>query len=262
MTKINSLDEFLNITKIANLKNLNCYLFPDEINSLSKNNQLYYEKDDSTLQIIVKYPRYNKIYFYGNENFNFIDFPSTLPIITDISYSNILKEKDEALKKRLNELGFVVNSSSSKMTSNNFDVDFEISNFTIEKINKSEIDTVYDIWEENFDPVENLLYDKKEILENLDSIFVLKNKKHILGCMQIILSRRFGMIQRIAIKKDYQGKGLGRTLESFYINYCKSLGITNLMLYTIDSNKKAQAFHKKFGFEFDGKHNIQLMLRR
>lgn len=262
MKKISSLNEFLSITKIANLKNLNCYLFPDEIKIFAENNQLFYEQNDSTLQIIVKHSRYFKIYFYGNENFSFISFPSSLPIITDISYSNSLKEKDLKLKESLEKQNFFINSSSSKMTSKNFDIDIQNSNYKIEKLAKDEIDVIYNIWEENFNPIENLLYDKSEILENIDSIFVLKDDKSILGCMQLVLTSRLGMVQKIAIKKEFQRKGLGSVLESFYINYCKSLGITNLMLYTIDSNLKAQTFHKKFGFEFDGKHNIQLMQRR
>ena len=267
MKKFDSFDEFVDVTKQAqeqNMKNLNCYLFPDEIKLLIEKQSLFYVKNDTTLQIITKHGRYFKVYFYGTDNFSFVEFDNlSLPVITDISYSQNLKERDLILKQKLLNMNFEINSSSSRMTSTNADISIRGCDYLIEKMNKNQVQDVFDIWEENFDPIQNLLYDKSEILENINSIFVLKNKeKKVVGAMEIITSAKTGIIQHVAIKKEFQNKGLGSYLEAFYIKFCKSLGINTFLLYTIDDKLSVQNFHKKFGFDFDGKHNIQLIYRR
>lgn len=266
MKKFDSFEEYIDVTKkaqIAKMKNFNCYLFPDEIKKLIQKGNLYYFSDDNTLEVIAKHGSYYKIYFYGTENFLFLNFDNdSLPIITDIAYSNTLKEKDLAFKEHLQMLGFKINSTSSRMRSDKINFDIKNTEFTIEKSQPKDVQDILSIWEENFDITENLVYNKDEALENIDSIYVLKNKVGlIVGAMQIVLNSNSGMIQHVAIRKDFQHKGLGSILEAFYINHCKILGIKTLLLYTLDSNVNAQNFHKKFGFDFDGKHNIQMIYR-
>lgn len=267
MKKINSFDEYIEITKQAQamqMKNFNCYLMPDEINLLIQNEKLFYLRNDSTLEIIAKHGRYFKVYFYGTEGFSFIESQDfSMPIITDITYSFDMKEKDMCLKKKLEKMGFAVNATSSRMSSHNFEFKLPKIDYNLEKLSLDEVVEVLKIWEENFNPIKNLIYTEEEIVQNKDSIFVLKSKEGlVVGAMEIVLNSRSGMIQHIAIKKEFHHKGLGSCLEVFYIKLCKSLGIQTLLLYTIDSNLNAQNFHKKFGFEFDGKHNIQMIYRR
>ena len=262
MIVFGSFDEYIDITKQAQqekMRNINCYLFPKEIDLLIKKRCLFYVQNDTTLQIIAKRGRYFKVYFYGKEDFSFIKFDAqNLPIITDISYSQNLKERDLKFREKLLSGGFVVNSSSSRMQSKNMDFNIQNEAFYVEKMNSEDVQAVMDIWNENFDAVKSLLYSKEEMLENKEAIYVLKNHfGDVVGAMEIILSSSTGIVQHIAVKKTLQGRGLGSVLESFYINQCKTLGIGTLLLYTIDDDLNAQKFHKKFGFDFDGKHNIQ-----
>lgn len=266
MKKFNTFEEYVDITKMAQLakmKNINCYLFADEIKNLIKKEQLHYIINDTTLEIFVKHERYLKCYFYGKDDFSFVKPEGeSLPIITDIAYSLSLKEKDLFFKQKLEGMNFNVNATSSRMASKTMDCQTKFVGFKVEKAKTSYVNDILRIWEENFDPIQNLLYDKKEIEENIDSIYVLKNSDNcVVGAMQIVLNSKSGIIQHVAISKEYQRKGLGSILEIFYINYCKMLGINTLLLYTIDDNFNAQNFHKKFGFDFDGKHNIQMIYR-
>ena len=267
MIKFLSLDEFVLLTKMAQdsgMKNINCYLFPNEVEIMIEKGQISYLQSKTTFQVIVEYGRYFKVYFYGKDDFSFIDFVSkTKPIITDIAYSNVMREKDVLLKEKFEKMGFEVKSRSSRMKSQNFDFDIKNDDYKIEKMAADERKYVLEIWEENFDATNDLLYDADELWEKQDDVFVLKNKaENIVGVIEISQNSRAGFMQKLAIKKSAQGKGLGSYLESFYINYCKSLGFNNLLLYTIDDNFRAQNFHKKFGFDFDGKHNIQFIYRR
>lgn len=266
MKSFNSLQDFIEITKEAQkhgYKNLNCYLMPNEIIKLIGKNALSYIFNENTLQIIIKADRFIKVCFYAND-FVFTPFESNLPIIVDIPYSGKMNERMLDFKQKLLSQGFCLNSETTRMSLSNFDkMPINVEGFAIEKLNAHDIDEVYQIWEENFDAVEDLLYSKEEIKTCENKIFVLKDKENnIVGAVEIVINGMYGWVQKIAVKKFHKGKGFGGILERFYINTCKSLGIKTLLLYTINSNLNAQQFHKKFGFMPDGKYNCQFIYRR
>lgn len=267
MKKFKNFDEYIQIVSVAQknkLNNINCYLMPDEIKSLINAEKLSYLCNENTLQLVVENQRYCKIYFYGNLDFEFIPFKTDKPILTDLAYSNVKTPNFLNLQNKFADLGFCINSSVTRMDCNNFDnYNCKETQFIVDKLQKEEIDEVYNLWEENFDFVESLLYGKDEIINLLNQIYVLKDKQnHIYGAMELIINNNVAWIQKIAIKKAYQGKGLGAVLENFCLNKCKTLGIKKILLYTVDSNLNAQSFHKKFGFKPDGKFNCQYIKRR
>lgn len=261
MKKFESIDEYYQIvsdTQKSKLKNINCYLLPNEINDLIKNSRIGYLADDNTLQIIVDYDRLVKVYFYGNEDFDYLDFDAQKPIVTDLPYVNEKDEKFHKNEKKLKDLGFAFSSSSTRMAYNNFDMQKCYENdLTIDKMRAEDVDYVYKIWEENFDPVHNLLFSKDEIIDNMDTVYVLRDKcGRVAGVTQLIVQGNMAWIQKIAIGKSHQGCGLGGVLEQFCLTTCKSLGIKKILLYTVDGTT-ASTFHQKFGFVPDGKFNCQ-----
>ncbi len=265
MQKFNNYDEFIEITKLAQQnqqKNINCYLMPNEINELIIKEKLYYLQNNTTLQIIRKHDRFYNVSFYATEKFNFTLFDSNLPIITDIPYSIKICDKIKLFVLSLQKQGFKLNCESSRMRKKNTNIDTNKinNNFKIDNITEQEIDKVYEIWESNFNYLTDLLYSKNEIQEHKNDIYVCKDDNgNILGAMEILLKGNNAWIQKIAIKNELKGKGIGTIMENFYINKCKTLGINSLLLYTINDNMSAQNFHKKFGFNFDGKHNCQYL---
>ena len=265
MQKFNNYDEFIEITKLAQQnqqKNINCYLMPNEINELIIKEKLYYLQNNTTLQIIRKHDRFYNVSFYATEKFNFTLFDSNLPIITDIPYSIKICDKIKLFVLSLQKQGFKLNCESSRMRKKNTKIDTNKinNNFKIDNITEQEIDKVYEIWESNFNYLTDLLYSKNEIQEHKNDIYVCKDDNgNILGAMEILLKGNNAWIQKIAIKNELKGKGIGTIMENFYINKCKTLGINSLLLYTINDNMSAQNFHKKFGFNFDGKHNCQYL---
>lgn len=264
MKNFKSLEEYIEITQQSQskgVKNINCYLMPNEITELIDENRLFYIKNHDTLQIMVKRDRYFKVYLYGNEEFRFESFETDLPILIDIPYSIKMNSRLLEFKEKLEQQGFILNSTTTRMSCPIFDADCKLGDFVIEDLHNDQIEEVYNIWEENFDPIQNLLYSKEEIKNCKNKIYILKENDNVLGAMEIVLNGTNGWVQHIAIKRECQGRGLGGILESFYINYCKSLGIKTLLLYTIDSNVNAQRFHTKFGFIPDGKYNCQFIFR-
>lgn len=265
MKKFENFQEFTDTiinAQRSKLKNINCYLMPNEITALIENSQISYLSNESTLQIIVEHDRFVKVYFYGNENFSFIPFSCDKPIITDLPYAIEKGEKFQRLNEALTR-NFALNSSATRMMLEIDDTqEFNSTDMTIDLMTPSEIDDVYQIWEENFDPNKNLLQSKAEIARDQNPIYVLKDKDGgIFGVSQLVIEGKNAWIQKIAIKRGCQGLGLGGILEKFCITLCKSLGIKKILIYTIDGDR-ASSFHKKYGFYPDGKHTCQYILRR
>lgn len=267
MIKFKNYDEYIEKTRQAlerKLKNLNCFLLPEKIKQLIDEGILYYLEDENVFEIIVKNDEYYKVSFYSNDNFKFLNFDSDRPIITDLPYSNDMNDKVKKIATLFEKEGFAVNCKSSRMIKNDFNVpNFKYNtNVTIDSLSDKTIDAVVDIWQENFDKIQDLLYSKRELMKYADNIYVLKDEEsNVIGAAEITIESGSGMISKIAIDKSYHGKGYGSFLEIFYINYCKMLGLKRLLLYTIDDNISAQNFHKKFGFVEDGKHNCQYIFK-
>ena len=267
MEIIESFDVYNNLIKEAqqkNLKNFNCYLMPNEIKDLINQNKLFYVKSDNVLQIMIKEYYFFKVSWYANESFSFIKFDSVLPIITDLPYNIKMSEKQIKIADLITKQGFVVNCESSRMIKTNFDIPLNehlFEGYTITKMGKSDVNAINKIWIDNFDPIKNLLNSESEI-QAMSNIYVCKNSENeILGAMEIVCEGNNGWIQKIAVDKSLQSKGIGSFMEIFYINMCKMLGLRNLLLYTIDDNISAQNFHKKFGFVPDGRHNCQFIFK-
>lgn len=266
MKRFESLDEFVEKTKeaqIKKLKNINCFLMPAEVSRLVKEERLFYCETDNVLQIVVKHDRYYKSFWYANEYFEFVKMDVSLPIITDIPFSKIMSDKMKYFEEKILSSGFKLNCSSHRMALKAEDeVPNDCGEYKIDLFKEEDLENVYNLWENSFDVVKNLLYSKNEILSCENPIYVCKDKEgNFVSAMELIFSGNYGWVQRIAVDKKYRGEGIGSIMEKFYINKCKSLGITNLLLYTIDGDYVAQSFHKKFGFLPDGKCNCQYVYR-
>lgn len=66
----------------------------------------------------------------------------------------------------------------------------------------------------------------------------------------------------ILVHQDYQGKGLGKQIFTFLLNYLeqKRPDILRLELFTRDSNTKAIEFYEKLGFKIEGKFENRVLL--
>lgn len=269
MIKIESFEQYVEITKHAmarKLRNINCFLMPDEIKKLIEKQEIFYIENENVLQLIIKKDRHTKVFWYSNENFEFLPFEESLEIVTDLPFSVKMSERYIEFANKLKKTGFEINSTNSRMCASVDDYDKNIKNIGNLKIipmREFDIDDVYNLWEENFDPLMNYLYSKKEITELETEVYVCLNEKDkFVGAMELTITNTYGMVSKIAVAEEYKGCGIGSIMEDFYIKRCKSLGIKNLLLYTIDTNVGAINFHQKFGFKYDGKYNHQYIYRR
>ena len=80
--------------------------------------------------------------------------------------------------------------------------------------------------------------------------YVYKNDKEVIAVCLInnIQSYKEINIDLICVKKEYQGKGLGKSLLQFCINNCINKGFYEFILHVATTNQKAINLYKKLGF--------------
>jgi len=70
------------------------------------------------------------------------------------------------------------------------------------------------------------------------------------GCARIRIINRYAKLERIAIVEKYRGRGFGRQLTDFLIEYCKQKDVDEIRLH---SQTYVADFYKKLGFLERGK---------
>ncbi|WP_457639850.1 ribosomal protein S18-alanine N-acetyltransferase [Persephonella sp.] len=117
-----------------------------------------------------------------------------------------------------------------------------IADFSPEK----ELDAVFNLLKENFKNP----WSKEHIISS--NPFSVKKvaylNKSLAGFLagEIIFSE--ASITMIAVKKEYQGKGVGSFMLDWFYSVAKKEGVKNIWLEVSADNKKAVEFYKKRGF--------------
>ncbi|NPA13502.1 MAG: ribosomal protein S18-alanine N-acetyltransferase [Aquificae bacterium] len=57
-----------------------------------------------------------------------------------------------------------------------------------------------------------------------------------------------GAVLMLAVKKEFQGKGIGKSILNWFISYCKKQGVKNVWLEVSAENQKAIQLYSNLGF--------------
>jgi len=126
-----------------------------------------------------------------------------------------------------------------------------VNNLEIKLVkNKEELDQVIEIRKNVFVKEQKVPLDLE--LDGLDSeaehvIVYLGNEP--IGCARI-RKNKYAKLERIAIIKKYRGKGFGKRLTEFLVDYCKQKNFDEIRLH---SQTYIRDFYKKCGFKIRGK---------
>ena len=80
--------------------------------------------------------------------------------------------------------------------------------------------------------------------------FIAYFRNRPVGCARIRTIKGYAKLERIAISTGYRGKGFGKELTNFLIDYCKKRGFSEMHLH---SQTYVSDFYKKLGFKPVGK---------
>jgi len=90
--------------------------------------------------------------------------------------------------------------------------------------------------------VDGLDHEAKHVIAYLDNEAV--------GCARV-RTNKYAKLERIAIIKEHRGKGFGKQLTDFLVNYCRKEGFDEIRLH---SQTYVSDFYKKCGFKGIGKN--------
>ncbi len=87
--------------------------------------------------------------------------------------------------------------------------------------------------------------------------FVARIENQVVGFITSVRSLAVGLdngfihITGLAVKKNWQGNGIGKMLLEHHEDYAKSVGVTSILLNSGMRRKEAHAFYEKNGFSKD-----------
>ena len=91
---------------------------------------------------------------------------------------------------------------------------------------------------------------KEEIIDKGGYIFFALYKSDVVGTMAL-MPREEGVyeLNKMAVRKDLRGKGIGHQLINFIIHYAKENNYKSLILYSNSVLKNSIHLYNKFGFK-------------
>lgn len=120
---------------------------------------------------------------------------------------------------------------------------------TIREMAFEDLDQVMEIENENF-TVPWTAEGFFTYLLRMDALFlVAEEKEKILGYCGVIMAADEGDITNVSVKKEQQGRGIGKELVTELIRRTKEQGVTALFLEVRESNQAALGLYEKMGFE-------------
>ncbi|MFH1256439.1 MAG: GNAT family N-acetyltransferase [Candidatus Diapherotrites archaeon] len=83
-------------------------------------------------------------------------------------------------------------------------------------------------------------------------MFKLSDRKGIAGFLELQLREEKARINALVVKKGFRGKGLGKRLLEFGIDFLKKQNISEVMLNVKQDNVHAKNIYALYGFESRG----------
>lgn len=120
---------------------------------------------------------------------------------------------------------------------------------TIESLAKDDVDEVIELAKER-----NLLHslDKEVLLKASRNetyrVYVAKDKD-IIGYVLIVLEGEEAEIDSVAVRKNFEGKGIGSSLIEYSLKKLKETGVKRVLLEVKKTNTRAINLYAKFGFK-------------
>ncbi|OFL47468.1 hypothetical protein HMPREF2767_02720 [Nosocomiicoccus sp. HMSC067E10] len=105
----------------------------------------------------------------------------------------------------------------------------------------------------------------ESIKNNKDNIFILTHQNDYLGYIEmreyydIFMDEYWGYLHSIAIKKEFEGKGVSELLLNKAEEWCRERGFNKLGLQVFEKNKRAIKFYEKHNFNNDSLFMVKLL---
>lgn len=117
--------------------------------------------------------------------------------------------------------------------------------------NKKELEQVYKIREIVFIKEQKVAKNiEKDKFDKTAKHFIFYYKNKPAGCARIRLIGRKAKLERIALLNKYRGKGFGKVIVDYLINYCKRQRMKKIFM---NAQYYLREYYKKLGFKPKGR---------
>ena len=126
------------------------------------------------------------------------------------------------------------------------------NNLKIELVkNKKDLEHVFKIRETVFIKEQKVPKDiERDDFDSIAKHFVVFYRNKPIGCARISFINKKVKLERIALLKKYRGKGFGKIITEYLIEYCKKKNVKEIFMH---SQYYLKDFYNKCGFKIRGK---------
>ncbi len=107
-------------------------------------------------------------------------------------------------------------------------------------------------------PAAEALWHKMQTYPNYH-VFVAETETDILGTFALLIMDNLahlgtpsGIVEDVAVRADSQGKGIGKAMMQFALDYCQQAGCYKMILSSNQRRHEAHAFYESLGFAKHG----------
>lgn len=99
-----------------------------------------------------------------------------------------------------------------------------------------------------------------DLRRNHDHVFVAESDDRVVGyvCNRLYRDHSIGHIANMAVAKDYQGQGVGKSLLRRSLAHFRECGMRYARIETLEQNYKGQSLYPTFGFKEIGRQIFYL----
>ena len=207
----------------------------------------YYEVDN-TIVLKKKYDTFNRIYFLSNDESQLISILSQLGEKDAINIP-LKKEMAEPLRMIFQKSGYQCTGIYERMYKNE---NIECESFNGVFAKEKDVDAIYNLLYDNFDPIPDRLASRKEIIDMVskNEILVHHSSEELVDGLIMFTIDGNKCNFHAWISKSPVSESITLFLEAF--NYIESLGISKSTLWVNETNISAKRIYEMLGYKYDG----------
>ena len=269
MTEITSIEQFYDIVNtfkgVFEKTLTNCFLMPEEINTLISQKRIFIKSYSEWLIIICKRDDYSNFYYYTTDKSSTSCVKEFLNTIgNDDIYIDVVSRfgnGDLATPEKLVTYGCATKYKTyQRMQLSLKNVENNLFNVKLPEGYKLSLDycdyrALMDLWKQTLDEKSTPLPQKEELLQLCKTqklLTVLNEDNELAGAVILCASSKQALIQHLAVANNHRRKGLAMYLIKSLLSQAIQCNLTNIKLWVDCNNSSAIALYNQLNFKPDG----------
>lgn len=232
----------------------NCYFLPAAVRDKIDRGVLFVERIQAGVLILEREPAFFRCYYCLSPGAPRERVHLPMPAVAELVFQNELTEKQDEQVRCLREMGFSLGRESGRMSLASREAVTQADG-AVEIAEESDADAVFEMIEENFDPLYAFIGTRGELLEAIreSCVFVIRRGGAPAAALHANFSKGTACIRHLVVSETCRGHGYGRQLVSFYHRALRDRART-FSHWVSKDNAAAIALYTEFGYSFDGRY--------